>query len=84
MPLFFGLGRPILATVDIISLLGVNVYLASLWGSSVDETSGWLLVPYIAWLGFASYLSAGVGYLNGWDLSNIAAFNSDKENKKRS
>lgn len=84
MPLFFGLGRPILATVDIVSLVGVNAYLAYLWGGSVDATSGWLLVPYIAWLGFASYLSAGVGYLNGWDLSSIAAFNGDKENTKQS
>lgn len=82
MPLFFGLGRPILATVDILSLLGVNGYLAYLWGNYVDETSGWLLAPYVAWLGFASYLTVGVGYLNGWDLTHIAAFKGDKANKK--
>ncbi|KAK0618215.1 TspO/MBR family protein [Bombardia bombarda] len=71
MPLFFGLKRPVEATVDIIALLGSNIYLAYLWGGSVDRTAGLLLVPYIAWLGFASYLSAGVGYLNNWDLSDI-------------
>ncbi|KAK0731763.1 TspO/MBR family-domain-containing protein [Lasiosphaeris hirsuta] len=68
MPLFFGLRRPVEATVDAVALFGVNAYLAYLWGTSVDATAGWLLVPYVAWLGFASYLSFGTGYLNGWDL----------------
>lgn len=68
MPLFFGLRRPIEATVDCAALLGVNVYLAYLWGATVDKTAGFLLVPYVAWLGFATYLSAGTGYLNDWDL----------------
>lgn len=77
MPLFFGLGRPILATVDILSLLGLNAYLAYLWGSRVDETSGWLLTPYLAWLTFASYLTVGVGHLNGWDLRHVASFSGD-------
>lgn len=83
MPLFFGLGRPILATVNILSLLGLNGYLAYLWGNYVDETSGWLLTPYIAWLSFASYLAIGVGYLNGWDLSHIAAFKGDKKTNSK-
>ncbi|KAK0745887.1 TspO/MBR family-domain-containing protein [Schizothecium vesticola] len=68
MPLFFGLRRPVEATVDIVALLGVNGYLAWLWGTKVDEVSGWLLVPYIGWLSFATYLSAATGYLNNWDL----------------
>lgn len=68
MPLFFGLRRPVEATADIVVLLGTNAYLAWLWGTQVDETAGWLLVPYLAWLSFATYLSAGTGYLNGWDL----------------
>lgn len=68
MPLFFGLNRPILATADVATLLGINGYLAWLWGTKVDQTAGWLMVPYVAWLGFATYLSAGTGYLNGWDL----------------
>ncbi|KAK0748124.1 TspO/MBR family-domain-containing protein [Apiosordaria backusii] len=81
MPLFFGWNRPILATVDVLALLGVNSYLAWLWGTKVDATSGWLLAPYIAWLGFASYLSAGTGYLNNWDLSG-AYKTADGETKK--
>jgi len=68
MPLFFRLRRPVLATLDVATLVGINGYLAWLWGTKVDKVSGWLLAPYVAWLGFATYLSAGTGYLNGWDL----------------
>lgn len=69
MPLFFGLKRPIEATVDIVALLGVTGYLTYVWGQ-VDEVSGWLLVPYLGWLSFATYLCAGAGYLNGWDFAS--------------
>lgn len=55
MPLFFGLGRPVEATVDIVSLVGVTSYLTYLWGK-VDETAAWCMVPYLGWLGFATYL----------------------------
>ncbi|KAG5932042.1 hypothetical protein E4U53_001512 [Claviceps sorghi] len=67
MPLFFGAKRPVEAGVDIVALVGLNGYLMYLW-RSVDEVAGWLQVPYLAWLGFASYLCLGAGYLNGWDL----------------
>ncbi|KAI9838649.1 MAG: hypothetical protein M1819_004963 [Sarea resinae] len=69
MPLFFKLERPIEATVDIVALTGITGYLAYTWGQ-VDEISGWLLAPYLAWLGFATYLSAGTGYLNGWNFTD--------------
>lgn len=39
MPLFFGLGRPIEATVDIVALTGVTGYLAYTWGQ-VDLIAG--------------------------------------------
>ncbi|KAI0380018.1 TspO/MBR-related protein [Hypomontagnella monticulosa] len=68
MPLFFGLRKPILALADIVSLVGLNGYLTYLY-FSVDNVSGWCQVPYMAWLGFATYLTAGVGYLNNWDIS---------------
>ncbi|KAI9847182.1 MAG: hypothetical protein M1837_003045 [Sclerophora amabilis] len=66
MPLFFGFGRPIEATVDIVALTGVTGYLIYTW-SQVDQVAAWALVPYLGWLSFATYLSAGIGYLNGWD-----------------
>ncbi|KAL7628876.1 hypothetical protein AAE478_000391 [Parahypoxylon ruwenzoriense] len=68
MPLFFRLRHPILALVDIVSLVGINGYLTYLY-SSVDSVAGWCQVPYMAWLGFATYLTAGAGYLNDWDIS---------------
>ncbi|KAI2617522.1 TspO/MBR-related protein [Hypomontagnella submonticulosa] len=68
MPLFFGLRRPVLALADIVSLVGLNGYLTYLY-FSVDNISGWCQLPYMAWLGFATYLTAGVGYLNNWDIS---------------
>lgn len=72
MPLFFGLRRPVEATLDVFALLGINSYLAYTWATAIDQTAGLLLLPYVAWLGFASYLSFGTGYLNGWDLRDEA------------
>ena len=69
MPLFFGLKRPIEATADIVALTGVTGYLAYIW-SKVDPVAAWGIAPYLGWLGFATYLSAGTGYLNGWDFSD--------------
>lgn len=67
MPLFFGLKRPVEATVDIVALLGLNVYLTKLWWT-IDRTAAWCMVPYLGWLSFATYLCAGAGYLNGWNF----------------
>jgi len=69
MPLFFIAKRPIEATVDIVALTGVTGYLTYVWGQ-VDPVAAWALVPYLGWLGFATYLSAGVGYLNNWNLAD--------------
>ncbi|MCJ1370289.1 hypothetical protein MMC20_001501 [Loxospora ochrophaea] len=69
MPLFFGLKRPIEATVDITLLTGVTGYLTYLW-AQVDPIAGWALAPYLGWLTFATYLSAGTGYLNNWNIAD--------------
>ncbi|KAL8956090.1 MAG: hypothetical protein Q9183_006418 [Haloplaca sp. 2 TL-2023] len=76
MPLFFGLKRPIEATADIAVLTGVTGYLTYLW-SSIDSVAAWCMTPYLGWLGFATYLSAGTGYLNGWNFA-------DKERESKS
>lgn len=68
MPLFFVAKRPIEATADIVALTGTVGYLTYLWGK-VDPVAGWALAPYLAWLGYATYLSAGVGYLNDWNTA---------------
>ena len=77
MPLFFRLKRPIEATVDIVALTGTVGYLTYVWGQ-VDEIAGWALVPYLSWLGFATYLSAGAGYLNNWSFADKEAPQSEK------
>jgi len=69
MPLFFLAKRPIEATADIVALTGVTAYLTYIWGQ-VDAVAGWCLAPYLTWLGYATYLSAGVGYLNDWSTSD--------------
>jgi len=69
MPLFFGLGRPIEAMLDIVTLTGTVGYMTYIW-SKVDQTAAYLMVPYLVWLGFATYLTGGVGYLNGWTIKN--------------
>jgi len=77
MPLFFGLKRPVEATVDIVALTGVTGYLIYLWGQ-VDEVAAWCLAPYLGWLGFATYLSAGTGYLNDWNISDKERSQTEK------
>ncbi len=69
MPLFFVAKRPVEATADILALAGLNGYIAYLWWP-VDQVAALCQVPYLAWLGFATYLCAGTGYLNNWDLSD--------------
>ncbi|KAL4881831.1 TspO/MBR-related protein [Aspergillus karnatakaensis] len=65
MPLFFGLGKPGLAAVDILLLGGtVGALMKEFWES--DRLAFWFFVPYAGWLGFATYLNFGVGFLNGW------------------
>lgn len=69
MPLFFIAKRPIEATADILALTGTVGYLAYTWGK-VDSVAGWALAPYLGWLGFATYLTIGVGHLNAWNLAD--------------
>lgn len=69
MPLFFIFKRPVEATVDIVALTGVVGYLTYTWGQ-VDSVAAWALAPYLGWLGFATYLTVGVGYLNEWNLKD--------------
>ncbi|KAL7276377.1 hypothetical protein RUND412_000645 [Rhizina undulata] len=78
MPLFFGYRRPVLALIDIVSLVGNVGALAAVW-AKYDSTSAWLLAPYLAWISFASYITAGVGVLNNWDISDKALEAKKKE-----
>lgn len=77
MPLFFGLGRPIEALLDITTLTTCVGYLAYIW-NKVDKVSAYCMAPYLAWLGFATYLTAGTGYLNGWTTKAPAESKEDE------
>jgi len=78
MPLFFGIHRPALALVDIVLLTGNVGALAMVW-SKVDKVAAWCMVPYLCWLGFATYINAGVGYLNGWEIKEAEKDDAKEE-----
>jgi benzodiazapine receptor len=69
MPLFFHWKQPIAAMVDISALTVTTAALVGVW-AQVDEVAAWALAPYLGWLGFATYLNAGVGYLNNWSFDD--------------
>lgn len=60
---FFGLHLPWLGVVVILILLGAIVWtMYEFWKHS--KPAAYLLVPYIAWVSFATYLTVGVALLN--------------------
>lgn len=62
-PVFFGL-RAIEAGLFIIVAL-VAVLALAVWAAfRVDRLAGWLLVPYLAWVCYATTLNAGIAALN--------------------
>ena len=58
-PLFFGLRSPGLALVWIILLL-VAIVLTARAFFRIDRGAGWLLVPYLLWVGFAAVLNFSI------------------------
>lgn len=61
--LFFGLKNPLLALIEII-LLWLMIYETYLKFTRINKISGYLLIPYLAWVGFATVLNAGIWWLN--------------------
>jgi translocator protein len=62
--IFFGLEAPGLALVEIVALW-TAILLTILAFSKISRPAGWLLVPYLAWVSFATALNAGIWWLNG-------------------
>jgi tryptophan-rich sensory protein len=61
--LFFGLQRPGVALIDILLLWGLIIAtIVSFWQKSAP--AGMLLLPYIAWVSFASLLNFEIWRLN--------------------
>ncbi len=62
-PVFFGL-HAILTGLTIIIALSIVLAATILAAHRVDRLSAWLLVPYLAWLLYATSLNAGIAVLN--------------------
>ncbi|MCF3946931.1 tryptophan-rich sensory protein [Acidiphilium sp. AL] len=62
-PVFFGLHRPGIA---LIAMIAMNILVALTIAAfrRIDRMAAWLLVPYLAWGIFATYLNAGFWWLN--------------------
>lgn len=61
--LFFGLQNPFYALIDIGALL-ILLLIVTFYYFRVSLTSGLLMVPYIAWVCFATALNLGIYLLN--------------------
>lgn len=61
--LFFGLHNPILALVEII-LLWLMIWETYNMFRKINKTAGYLLIPYLAWVSFATILNASIWWLN--------------------
>ncbi|KAL7005367.1 jun-like transcription factor [Cystobasidiomycetes sp. EMM_F5] len=62
-PLFFGAKQPLLALIDIVALLSTVATLTPKM-AQVDKRTLAVFVPYLTWLSYATYLNAGVWWLN--------------------
>ncbi|MFD2891964.1 TspO/MBR family protein [Flavobacterium chuncheonense] len=61
--LFFGLNNILLALIEII-LLWLIIYETYILFKQLDKTAGRLLIPYLAWVGFATILTGSIYFLN--------------------
>lgn len=61
--LFFGAQMPWLAFIEILILLASILYFAKLF-HTLKPIAGWLQVPYILWVSFASVLNGAIAWLN--------------------
>lgn len=66
-PIQFGLKNNILASVDILLILGTLIWaLYAIWHASPKlRWIAYANIPYLAWVSFATYLQLTVTYLNG-------------------
>lgn len=60
---FFGFQSPLLGTI-VIALLLISILLTAYSFYRIKPLAAYLLVPYILWVSFASYLTVGIALLN--------------------
>ncbi len=61
--LFFGYQQVGLALINIFALL-IAIAITAKWFYRCDPISGWLFVPYILWVSFATALNVSIWFLN--------------------
>ena len=61
--LFFGARRPGEALVEIVALL-IAIAATTIAFGRVSRTAFWMMVPYLCWVGYATYLNLGIWRLN--------------------
>jgi tryptophan-rich sensory protein len=61
--LFFGLKNPLLALIEIVILL-LMIYETYLKFAKINRMASFLLIPYLAWVSFATVLNASIWWLN--------------------
>lgn len=61
--IFFGLRRPGLALIDIVTLF-LAIALTAKSFLSCSRPAFWLMTPYLGWVGYATYLNLGIWRLN--------------------
>ena len=61
--LFFGLHNPLLALIEII-LLWLLIFETYNQFKKIDKVAGMLLLPYLAWVSFATILNGSIWWLN--------------------
>ncbi|TEB35674.1 hypothetical protein FA13DRAFT_1788288 [Coprinellus micaceus] len=64
-PLFFGAHKTGLALVDSAALTLTTWYMTKLFDRPTNGKATWFLLPYCGWLAYATYLNAGIWWLNG-------------------
>lgn len=61
--LFFGLQQPFLAFIEI-ALLELAILIMFTKFKRISKQAGYILIPYLAWVGFASLLNLAIVILN--------------------
>jgi benzodiazapine receptor len=63
-PIFFGAHQCGIALADSVLLTGTTWYMTKILDGPTDGTATYFLLPYCAWLAYATYLNAGSWWLN--------------------
>jgi len=61
--IFFGLHNPFLALIEIV-LLWLMIYETFIQFNKVNKIAGYLFIPYMLWVTFATLLTASIWWLN--------------------